>query len=150
MIGLEELNRGLAEYLAGKTGAAAFAGRAEGPVYPALAVELCEENTAILAGGRQIQREISAVVTCYPSRQRQREAGQALASRVLEAAAAGFTLCGRGFSPRELKTGKDGQERYQVRFTLEFCDLPEVSRRPASGERMERLSLRICRREEER
>lgn len=150
MIGLDTFCRGLAEALAEKTGAAAAPGRMEHPVYPALAVEAESGRMEILAGGRQVQRELAVTVACYPSRRRGREEGQELAERVLEAVTPGFTLCERGFCPENLKISRDGQEVYRVTFTVTFCDLPENRRKPAGGqETMGRLSLKICRGKEE-
>ncbi len=150
MIGLQQFSRGLAEYLAEKTGAAAFSGRVEHPVYPALTVEAEDRNTIVLAGGRQIQRELAATVACYPSRRRGREEGQDLAGKVMEAVIPGFIICERGFCPENLKISREEQEIYRVTFDVTFCDFPENWRKPVGGgERMERLSLRICRGKEE-
>ena len=72
MIGLRELTAGIAEYLAAKTGVAATNRRAGSPVYPCLLVEGESRSTGIIACGRQVERQVTVTVTCYPSRQRER------------------------------------------------------------------------------
>lgn len=127
MIGLEELTAGIAGYLREQLGVAATNRRAEGAVYPCLLVGAESRLLSTASCGRQVGRQVTVTVTCYPSPEREREAGLALADRVLEALAGGFTACGRGFCPVEAETGIDGQDRTRVRLLLEFYDLPEES-----------------------
>lgn len=144
MIGLYELNRGIAAHLSGQTGVAAAAGRVSNPVYPCLTVESRSKSAGIIACGRQVERQVTVTVTCYPSRQRGREEGLELADRVYDAVAPGFRACGRGFCPKEAEIRADQQERIRVEFLLEFCDTPrEKQSGTAVTETMGALSLRM-------
>lgn len=151
MIGLEALTAGIAEYLRERLGVAATNRRAEGAVYPCLLVGAESKLLSTAACGRQVERQVTVTVTCYPSPEREREAGLALADRVLEHTAGGFSVCGRGFCPREAETETDGQDRTRVRLLLEFYDLPEES--AAGGGNafptMGSLTLTLRQREEE-
>lgn len=144
MIGLRELTAGIAEYLAAKTGAAATNRRVESPVYPCLLVEGESRCAGMIACGRQVERQVTVTVTCYPSRRREREAGLELADEVYDAVMPGFQCCGRGFRPTEAEISTDGQELAQVRFLLEFCDTPGRKHSgSAATETMGALSLRV-------
>lgn len=144
MIGLRALTAGIAEYLAAQTGVAAFSQRSEGQVYPCLTVEAASKSAAIIACGRQVERQVAVTVTCYPSRRREREAGLELADEVYDAVMPGFQCCGRGFRPTEAEISTDGQELAQVRFLLEFCDTPGRKHSgSAATETMGALSLRV-------
>lgn len=151
MIGLRELTAGIAEYLAVKTGMAATNRRAESTVYPCLMVAGESKSTGIVACGRQVERQVTITVTCYPSRRREREAGLDLADRVYGLLTAGFTACGRGFCPKEAEILTDAQERVTVKILLEFCDLPEVPANVSTAtERMGTLVLKVGHTEEGR
>lgn len=144
MIGLRELTAGIAEYLAAKTGAAATNRRVESPVYPCLLVEGESRCAGMIACGRQVERQVTVTVTCYPSRRREREAGLDLADRVHDLLAAGFTACDRGFCPKEAEILTDGQDRAKVKILLEFYDLPEASASPSTAtEMMGTLALKV-------
>lgn len=144
MIGLRELTAGIAEFLNAQTGVAAFCNRAAGAVYPCLTVEAASKSAAIIACGRQVERQVAVTVTCYPSRQRGREEGLELADRVYNAAMLGIRACGRSFLPREAEVKTDAKERMQVAFLLEFCDTPSGKQSgPAVQETMGALSLRL-------
>lgn len=144
MIGLRELTAGIAAYLTGQTGAAAFTDRAAGVVYPCLTVEAASKSAGIIACGRQVERQVKVTVTCHPSRQRGREEGLELADRVYDAVMPGFRACGRGFAPREAEIKADAKERLQVEFLLEFCDTPSGRQSSSTAqETMGSLSLRL-------
>lgn len=144
MIGLRELTAGIAEYLAAKTGVAATNRRAGSPVYPCLLVEGESRSAGIIACGRQVERQVTVTVTCYPSRQREREEGLGLADRVYDLLTAGFTACGRGFCPKEAEITTDAQDRARVKILLEFCDLPEVPGNMSTAtEMMGTLALKV-------
>lgn len=150
MIGLRELTAGIAEYLAAQTGVAAFSQRCEGQTYPCLTVEAASKSAEIIACGRQVERQVTVTVTCHPSRKREREAGLELADAVYDAVMPGFRCCGRGFYPKEAEIHMDGQERAQMVFLLEFCDIP--GRRQSgstASETMGALSLRVEQEREE-
>lgn len=146
MIGLWEITGELCRLLEERCGAAAFAQRMEGAVYPALLVT-AEDSAAPLSGG-QIQREVQVEVLCLPSRQRERTEGQRLAQKAAEAVLPGITVCGRQFCPRKVESRLDGQERYRVRFELSFCDRPEEKSQGEEGPRMERLHLKVRKKED--
>ena len=99
MIGLRALTAGIAEYLAAQTGVAAFSQRSEGQVYPCLTVEAASKSAAIIACGRQVERQVTVTVTCYPSRRREREAGLELADGVYDAVMPRFSVLRQGLSP---------------------------------------------------
>ena len=144
MIGLKTLTAGIAEYLTAQTGVAAFAVRTEGQTYPCMTVEAKSKSAAIIACGRQVERQVTVTVTCYPSRKRERDAGLELADAVYEAVMPGFRVCDRGFCPKEAEIEANGQELAQVTFLLEFCDTPgRKQSTPAIGETMGALSLRL-------
>ena len=144
MIGLRELTAGIAEYLAAMTGLTATNCRAESPVYPCLLVEGESKSAGMIACGRQVERQVTVTVTCYPSRRREREAGLELADEVYDAVMPGFQCCGRGFRPTEAEISTDGQELAQVHFLLEFCDTPGRKHSgSAATETMGALSLRV-------
>ena len=150
MIGLRELTAGIAEYLAVRTGIAATNRRAESPVYPCLVVEANSRCAGIIACGRQVERQVTVTVTCYPSRRREREAGLELADRVIDLLTAGFSACGRGFCPKEAEIAADEQERVRVKVLLEFYDLPETPVNvPTAIEKMGTLTLRMEQSKEE-
>lgn len=151
MIGLRELTAGIAEYLAVNTGMVATNCRAESPVYPCLLVEGESKSAGIAACGKQVERQVTVTVTCYPSRRREREEGLALADRVYGLLTAGFTACDRGFCPKEAESFIDQQERAKVRLLLEFYDLPEAPENPSTAtERMGTLTLKVGHSEEGR
>lgn len=151
MIGLEALTAGIAGYLRERLGVAATNRRAEGAVYPCLLVGAEGKLLSTASCGRQVERQVTVTVTCYPSPEREREAGLILADRVLEHTAGGFSVCGRGFCPREAETGIDGQDRAQVRLLLEFYDLPEENAAGGSDAfpTMGSLTVTLRQREEE-
>ena len=98
----------------------------------------------MIACGRQVERQVTVTVTCYPSRRREREAGLDLADRVHDLLAAGFTACDRGFCPKEAEILTDGQDRAKVKILLEFYDLPEASANPSTAtEMMGTLALKV-------
>ncbi|MBQ7492125.1 MAG: hypothetical protein IJT76_06005 [Clostridia bacterium] len=142
MIGLSELAAGLAGYLTAETGVAAFAGRVENPVYPCCLVEAAGKTRA---GTRQLERSVTVTLVCYGSRRREREEGLQLLDRMEAAVAGGFTVGGRRFCPKEIESCINGKELPQVRFTLEFYDVPygKTETEPESGaETMGSLALR--------
>ncbi len=150
MIGLEELTAGIAGYLREKGGLAATNERAESPVYPCLVVEAESKTVGLIACGKQVERQVTVRVICYPSRRRERSAGLSLADRVYGLLAGGFTACGRGFCPGEVSVTVDGQQRPVVTAEIAFCDLPEGTQpETAVTERMGSLSLRMCHSKEE-
>ncbi len=144
MIGLGELTAGIARYLTEKTGWAAGNDRAPGPEYPYLLVEGESKSAGIIACGRQVERQVTVRVTCWPSRQRERQGGMDMADRVYGLLAAGFTACGRGFCPKEAAVALDGKERAGVTMLLEFCDLPEAPKNETTATQlMGSLALRV-------
>lgn len=144
MIGLKTLTAGIAEYLTAQTSIAAFTERSEGQVYPCLTVAAKSKSAAIIACGRQVDRQVAVTVTCHPSRKREREAGLELADMVYEVVMPGFRACDRGFCPKEAEIDTDGQEQARVRFVLEFCDTPGKRQNSSTAtETMGALSLRV-------
>ena len=150
MIGLQELTAGIAAYLEAEVGVSALSERAVAPDYPCLLVKTRSKSAGITAGGKQVERQVTVTVTCLTSRQREREAGLALADRVYEALVPGFRVCGRGFCPSEAEVWLDEKERAKVELLLEFCDLPakKQSAGAVAAETMGSLALRLTQQKE--
>lgn len=149
MIGLQELTAGIAGYLQRMTGVKATAERAVAPAYPCLLVEARSKSEGITAGGRQVERKVTVNVICLPSRQREREAGLALADRVYDVLVPGFPACGRMFCPETAEVWLDEQERARVEVTLAFCDRPaEGSGGEEAVPTMGSLALRLTHKKE--
>lgn len=141
MIGLAELAKGLAKYLAEQTGIPVFAGRVENPVYPCCLIEAAGKTQT---GTRQIERTVTVTLTCYGSRKREREEGLQLLDRMESTVVGGFLVCGRRFCPQQVESSLNGKELPQIRFALQFFDMPKSAEDTGMPkEKMASLKLRM-------
>jgi len=147
MIPLSDITAALAARISAGTGVFAIDERLRTTVYPSYYISALPRDLTVIAGGRQVLRQVEVRICCHCSRQRedegQRDMTEALYSLLLPA----FPACGRSFCPTQLTVEQQGEDML-LSFRLEFCDLPpgQVSH---NTEHMEALSLTLRRAEAE-
>ena len=143
MTGIATLAQGLAGWISRETGIRTTAGRMENAVYPCCLIETAGK---LEAGTRQLHRTVTVTLTCFASREREREEGMALMDTLEQALIGGFEIGGRKYYPQSIESLLDGKERPKLTFSLDYYDVPSEGGSGGSGaatERMETLSLMI-------
>jgi hypothetical protein len=141
MIELEALTGELAGLIHRETGLFAVSERLRTAVYPSIFVEGREAMTTIIAGGRQVLRRVEMQVTCLPDREREGAGVRDMAFQLYGVLLPWFSVCGRRFAPESLESA--GEFGEQVRFALEFCDLPPERETGRNTKAMDRLELAL-------
>jgi len=141
VIELRDLLSELAQLIRRETGVFASSEGLRTAVYPSIFVAGRERSTTIIAGGRQVLRRVDIAITCLPDREREDTGVRDMVYDLYGVLLPWFSVCSRRFAPDSLESaGGSGEE---LRFALEFCDLPPERETGRNTEAMDSLSLEL-------
>ncbi len=141
MIALSDLSAAIAAHIDAATGRSAFASKLHTAHYPSYHVRTVSKQTSLIAGGRQVLREVEVSITCIDTPHRDVTEQQHMLDALYPILLPYFSACGRHFSPIELTLRQEGAQN-ALCFSLSFCDLPPT-RDTEPLEAMQTLSLQL-------